>query len=54
MILENIFGVRFQSSGLRNPKRSGKVEKKFQAFNGRTCTMFNGVDLKNEFRNEIK
>jgi len=39
------YEVKFDFSGLRTPRRNGKVEKKFQTFYGRIRATLNNAGL---------
>jgi hypothetical protein len=47
------FGIKFEFSGPRTPKRNRKVERKFQTLYGRIWAMLNGADLEGELRDKI-
>jgi hypothetical protein len=47
------FGIKFEFSGLINPQRNGKVERKFQTLYVRIRAMLNGTGLEGELRGNI-
>jgi transposase InsO family protein len=47
------FGIKLKFSGPRTSQRNGKVERMFQAFNGRIWAILNGANLEGELREKI-
>jgi hypothetical protein len=45
-------GIKFEFLGPRTPQRNGKVERNFQMFYGRICSLLNGAGLRDEHRNK--